>query len=362
MSIINIGKYFFPVNGGVEIVTQKIHELFIKNNIDSTVVSFDKKIVDKEVYKIGKIKRYRAFKIGPAPVSIRYLLDSVKLFKNSDIILIHYPNPIAEISRILFFGKKYTIIFHHGDLMNYNRFLEFFYRKMTRMIFKKTDKIICTSPNISKSSPTISEFPEKIEILSPSVNTDIFFPDENKKNEKYRFFKKSIIYVGRLARTKGIKYLIESLEYLDDDFGLVIIGKGEEKDELSGEVSKRGFEKRVIFVGESDNEKLPFYYINSDVFVLPSFYESFGIVSIEAMACGIPVVTTELGTGTSYYNKDGETGKIISPKNSKEIANAVNFCYENKERLGKNASETVKKFFSDEAFEKKLMDIVKRGV
>nr|WP_254871386.1 glycosyltransferase [Marinitoga sp. 1135] len=196
-----------------------------------------------------------------------------------------------------------------------------------KFFFPYFDKIIVTSPNIIKTSPVLRDFKDKIEVVPLFVDTSHFYP--RKDNVRYKFVdndEKLILYVGRFGRYKGLEYLIESLRFLPENYKLLLIGKGKKEKELKDLVKKHNFNNRVIFLNHVKYQDLPFYYSAADVFVLPSIDrgEAFGLVALEAMACGIPVITTELGTGTTYHNINGETGIHVPPKNSKEIANAVN--------------------------------------
>lgn len=124
-----------------------------------------------------------------------------------------------------------------------------------------------------------------------------------------------LIWVGRLEKLKGVDILIEALAQLDDrEFTLLIVGGDERaralKAELQAQVREAGLEGNVRFVGAVPHDDLPTYYSAADVCVVPSYYESFGLVAVEAMACGVPVVASRVGGLVSTVT-DGVSGYLI---------------------------------------------------
>jgi len=107
---------------------------------------------------------------------------------------------------------------------------------------------------------------------------------------------------------------------------------------------------KVFFLGELPDEEVVHHLQACDLFVLPSIFrsEAFGIVLLEAMACGKPVVSTELGTGTSFVNQHGKTGLVVPPNDTKALADAINYLFsepELRERFGNAAKERVETYF-----------------
>src|SRR5260370_5646542 len=108
------------------------------------------------------------------------------------------------------------------------------------------------------------------------------------------------------------------------DARLILVGSGGQEAALRAQVDRLALADRVEFATEVTDEQLPSYYARADVFVLPACErsEAFGLVLVEAAASGLPLVSTELGTGTSYVNCDGETGLVVPPKDANAIATA----------------------------------------
>ncbi|MGP8321447.1 MAG: glycosyltransferase family 4 protein [Methanosarcinaceae archaeon] len=140
-----------------------------------------------------------------------------------------------------------------------------------------------------------------------------------------------ITFVGTLRRIKGVRYLIEAMKYIiekNTNARLMLIGDGEDRGCLENLVKELNIEKYVRFIGKVPNDKIPEYLKASDIFVLPSLSESFGIVNLEAMASGLPIVATNVG-GLPEIVKDGENGFLVEPKNPEKIAEKALFLLEN---------------------------------
>jgi glycosyltransferase involved in cell wall biosynthesis len=126
-------------------------------------------------------------------------------------------------------------------------------------------------------------------------------------------------------------------------------------------------EDRVVFAGRVTDEDLPAYYQSSDVFVLPSVArtETFGVVQVEAMAAGLPVVSTNLPTGVPWVNQDGVTGLVVPPGDAGRLADAIGRLLldaDLRERLGRNAAARASKLFSRERMIAAFKDVVECAV
>jgi glycosyltransferase involved in cell wall biosynthesis len=160
-----------------------------------------------------------------------------------------------------------------------------------------------------------------------------------------------ILFVGCFRYYKGLEFLMSAMKNVQAK--LLLIGAGPEERKLRNIVKKNRLKNKVQFLGELSDEEVNLYYKACDLFVLPSHLrsEAFGMVQLEAMCCGKPVISTELGTGTSFVNLDQQTGIVVKPTDVESLSNALNHLINNpekREKFGAFGEARVKEMFSAE--------------
>jgi D-inositol-3-phosphate glycosyltransferase len=172
--------------------------------------------------------------------------------------------------------------------------------------------------------------PEKVGVVPCGVNMELFKPvDKATAREKLRLTdKKIVLFVGRIDPLKGIDKLIRSMSLLKhiDKVRLVVVGGDEnsqpELEKLKKLADELNIKDHVDFRGLVKQEQLPYFYSAADICVVPSYYESFGLVPLESLACVTPVAATDVGDLKNVI-KDGETGYILSDNSPAEIARVI---------------------------------------
>jgi D-inositol-3-phosphate glycosyltransferase len=171
--------------------------------------------------------------------------------------------------------------------------------------------------------------PEKVSVIPCGVNLDLFRPEDKLAARKKLGLGdgKIILCVGRVERLKGIDKIIQALPYLDDTKPkLLIVGEDGNRpgeiDKLKDLASELAVSDRITFTGLVDYEKLADYYNAADVCVFPSYYESFGLVPLESLACGTPVIATDVGD-LKHIIRQGETGYVLADNQPATIAEKV---------------------------------------
>jgi D-inositol-3-phosphate glycosyltransferase len=171
--------------------------------------------------------------------------------------------------------------------------------------------------------------PEKVSVIPCGVNLNLF-RTEDKLTARQKLGSgngKIILFVGRIERLKGIDKLVQALPYLDDiKPGLIIVGEDGNRpgeiNNLKTLAEKIGVEDSITFTGLVDYEKLPDFYNAADVFVFPSYYESFGLAPLESLACGTPVVVTDVGD-LRHIVREGETGYVLPNNEPQHLAEKI---------------------------------------
>jgi D-inositol-3-phosphate glycosyltransferase len=217
------------------------------------------------------------------------------------------------------------------------------------------DRVICaTEHEKSLLAHLYDADPDRIEVVPLGVDVERFRPLDKEDARRQLGFEDAriILFVGRIEPLKGVDILINAAAMLESDVecSVLIVGGDESSSaqvtQLQDLASDLGIEHRVAFVGAVDHDKLPLFYNAADVCVVPSHYESFGLVAVEAMACGVPVVASRVG-GLTGTVKDGETGYLIPWLCPEPFAERIEMLLENdslRRNLGEAAREAVTRF------------------
>lgn len=229
--------------------------------------------------------------------------------------------------------------------------------KKAKFAFKRAKIILPVSNDLKEAIRDFYNVKNRFSVVPCVVNTDIFYPSPIKKNEKEMQDKKKMLLVAILTPRKGISYLLEALASLKnkrDDFLLDIVGDGPSKKEYENLATKLGLDEIVKFWGKKP--EVASFMRKCDFFVLPSLYENFGVVYIEAMACGKPVIATNAGGPKEIVKK--EVGILISPKKINVLIKVINYMLDHYQDYSpEKISQYVKENFSYEVVGKKLDEI-----
>ncbi|HEC91982.1 MAG TPA: glycosyltransferase family 4 protein [Candidatus Atribacteria bacterium] len=246
--------------------------------------------------------------------------------------------------------KKPLIITAHGYDIYDLPFRNEFWQNKIKYILNSADFIITISnKNLQFIRKLNVETPTKV--IPNGYNSNLFYPfskDLAKKKLNLSLNKKIILTVGNLVEVKGHKYLIQAMREIlkqRKDVMCIIVGSGELKKGLEKLVKDLNLQGHIKLVGGKSHKEVPLWMNACDVFVLPSLKESFGIVQIEAMACGKPIVATYNG-GSEEIIKE-KTGILVEPRNPKQLKEALNKALD-KEWNGQKIVEYSKKFTWEE--------------
>lgn len=256
-------------------------------------------------------------------------------------------------------GVPHVTMFHTlGEVKNRARVTEHeapLRIQVEHQLAREADRIVCASRHEKHLLTRLyNADPNRIAVVPCGVDLDLFRPQDSEAARRALGYsdERIILFVGRIEPLKGIDILINAAAQLADesDFYVLIVGgdrgSGRQVSRLQGLASDLGIGERVCFLGAVDHEKLPLYYSAADVCVVPSFYESFGLVALEAMACGTPVVASRVG-GLTGTVRDGETGYLISWRCPEPFAERLELLLGNealRRRFGEAAREVVERY------------------
>ena len=323
--------------------------IFVKNfqeQLEKLGVSFELAVIrGRSNSKLQKIQKYLKF--------FNEVIRSI-MRNNYDLIYVHYIN--HSLIPLIFTKKninKPLILNAHGsDVFTSNK-LSSYIQKLTKGIIELADLVVV--PSLYFEKVVIDKFNVNNVYIFPSggVNTKLFKPLNLKRNDIF-----TIGYVSRIDKGKGWDIFLKSLYILRQNgikFSAIVVGDGKEKKEFLKLINDLRLNDNIVYYGSVPHNKLPEIFNLMDIFIFPSIRaaESLGLVGLEAMACGIPVIGSRM-SGLLDYIKDEYNGKLFTPGDVSELVEAIkwyiNLGENEKLKLKRNALETAKRFDSEKVF------------
>ena len=299
--------------------------------------------VDRDGTRVTEVGEWGRFQSAPFAPLYPYHMKRM----NADVLVIHVPNPTAEISYLLVRPSARLVVRYHSDVIRQEMAMRL-YRPVLMKFLARADIILPTSELYRDTSPILGSFKDRCRVVPLGIVVDAFTsPDPGRvESLRTRYGGKFVLFLGRHRYYKGIEYLVRAAQAIDGQ--VVIAGDGPER--AAAESLARGLNVSVSFPGELSDEELVNYLHACTVFAFPSVErtEAFGISILEAHACGKPVVATTLGTGVEYANLHEKTGLNVAPKDSGALATAINRLLIDTEmahRLGEYGRERVTREF-----------------
>lgn len=358
MKILQTTKYYLPSTGGVESVVKSIVEGVSQKSetckftvySNNHIPTMRRSVLQSAV--VHNIKEMTPFIYKSQPLSIRYqLLRS--LMMDSDIIHHHYPFPNMELALLrnmdVLKTKRLVITWHANIKTTRWSWISKYYDPIIKRLLEKAERIIVTSPQLLEASNLLKAYEHKVQVIpltfSPKI-CSVSAPAKRLVSE--RPFR--VLFVGKLRAYKGLEYLIKAVANLDVE--LTIVGEGETEQELANLVTALELTSKVTFRKGVSDDELAGIYQSSDLFVLPSISEAeaFGVVQLEAMANGLPVINTRLDSGVPHVSIDGLTGLTVEPRDAEQLAAAIVRIKDNPElyaEFSTNALTRVKLFTTE---------------
>jgi rhamnosyl/mannosyltransferase len=350
--ILHIYKDYYPVLGGMENHIRVLSEALVTRGFDVTVLvthpTSTTHVEERNGVHVIKAGRLATVASTPISLALPWLLRQ----QRSDIAHLHFPYPLGEVAN-LFFGKApHTVITYQSDVVRQKGLLQL-YRPLLWRVLRSADRIIATTPNYIASSPFLRPLQAKCTIIPLGLPLERFSsaPHDQVQRIHSTYGAPLLLFVGRLRYYKGLQYLLRAMPSIPAK--LLVVGSGPMEAEWRQLCQSLDLTEKVMFVGEVSDADLPAYYHACDVFVLPASErsEAYGLVQIEAMASGRPVVCTELGTGTSYVNQHGLTGLVVPPKDPAALEEALMSLLgddERRHRMGQRARQRALREFNVE--------------
>jgi glycosyltransferase involved in cell wall biosynthesis len=326
VKVLQLGKFYPPAKGGMETIlalicertAQHVHNRVIVANSKSTTVEERHGSID--VLRVAALARMGAVTVCPTmPVQLAR--------ESADVIVLHEPNPMALVAYFLARPAGHLIVWYHSDVIRPSWIYRLFYRPFLRFALSRAARIVVSSPPLGRSAPELQDFQAKCTVIPFGIDArsgeELDASLERAAAIRREINQPIVLFVGRLVPYKGVDVLLEALTGVHAT--AFIVGDGPQRAALEAQARRLSIASRVRFLGSVADQELAALYRACHVFVLPSVtrQEAFGVVQLEAMAAGKPVVSTDVGTGVGWVNRHGETGYVVPPRDPVALREAL---------------------------------------
>ena len=356
MKIVHVGKFYPPHWGGMETALKDICEVLSPRVELEALVAADGPDTVTEVVRGVRISRLANRGTVFSQPLVRGLGRRFRDLE-ADVVHLHEPNPLAMVQFLMSGNPAALVIHYHSDIVRQKK-LMWLYRPWLEAGLARAHTIVVGSRELIESSPVLRRWEHKCAVIPFGIDLAPFLAIERGAAPAPADVALRILAVGRLTYYKGFHYLIEAMRSIPEA-RLAIVGDGQERTSLERQIAAGGLERRVELCGRLDDPALIERYRQADVFCLPSCEraEAFGLVQLEAMGAGLPVVSTDLPTGMRAVNRHGETGLVVPPQDPGALAAALSCLAAGPDlrlRLGVAARRRAVEFFSRETMGHRL--------
>uniref|UniRef100_A0A7C4Y5F0 Glycosyltransferase family 1 protein n=1 Tax=candidate division WOR-3 bacterium TaxID=2052148 RepID=A0A7C4Y5F0_UNCW3 len=351
MKICIVSDPYYPYPSGVSEYTYYLAKYLRRfgHNVKILTTHYKNEVDEPDVVRVGKVlyipmnKSFATLSTGlDIPRKVKDFLNS----ENFDIVHTMGPFPPSISFFALHYSHSINITTLHSKGFKNYRFGSTIFRFLFRKYIRKLNGIIAVSE--AARDTFFPYIPGDYVIIPNGVDLERFNP-EVKGFEEFKERKNKILYLGRLDRRKGLIELINAIPFLRKeikDISLIVVGKGPLEEYCKRLVSDLNLKDVVIFKGYAKQNEVPVYYASCDVYCSPALGgESFGIVLLEAMATGKPVIASNI-PGYNSVIKDGYNGILFNPHNPEDIAEKILGVLKN-EKLRIQLIENGKNFVKD---------------
>jgi rhamnosyl/mannosyltransferase len=354
MNVLHVYRTFFPdTQGGLEEVIRQICLNANPHGVESRVFALSPapEPARIQVNGIEVVRVKQSFEIASCGFCFAGLAEFRRQVAWADVVHYHFPWPWGDVMHMLAGQGKAIVVTYHSDIVR-QQLLQHFYHPLMRRFLGSASRIVATSPNYYATSDVLRRFSDKVELIPigieessyPSQAVTVRTLERTRQTYGEGFF----LFVGVLRYYKGLHILLEAVK--DAGYRVVIVGSGPVEEALRTQALKLGLDN-VVFGGHvDDNEKMALFELSHAV-VFPSYLraEAFGVTLLEGAMSSKPLISAEIGSGTSHINIHEETGLVIPPGCPRALREAMDFLYYNPRRareMGGRARQRYEKLFT----------------
>ena|SRR5579862_7999763 len=321
----HVYKAFPPVRGGIEGHIALLTRLLSQRGVLAEVICARARgTLAIEEYSGVRIRRCATpFTVASTPLPP--LLPWALRRSRADIVHLHLPWPPGEVAWLLGGRARPLVVTVHCEAVRHAR--------LARLLSPLTQRVLSTARRIvvtgafMREAPFLAAHRNRVQVVPLGVDLDHFRPAPPLPDPLPGVARPRVLFVGRLRHYKGLPILAAALRRIPE-LSLIVVGEGPEHKNFETALCDNDCRERAHLLGEVDDERLLRLFQTADTVVLPSTSnaEAFGLAIAEAQACGVPAVTTNVGTGTAQTVADGVSGRIVPPNDPAALAEALRWC------------------------------------
>ncbi|MGN0592388.1 MAG: glycosyltransferase [Ruminococcus sp.] len=366
LRILQVNKAYYPHIGGIEsLVRMYSRELQKRQDTEVHVLVCQEKgkTVQEEIEGVPVTRAGSLGTYFSCPLSFSFFRYFRKMAKQTDVILFHMPFPLGDLACLLSGFRGRVVLAWHSDVVKQKKLL-MVYKPILKRFLRRADCIITATQGHIDSSPFLPEFREKCRVIPYGLNVEQYLCAKRMPVLTQHLCDKTavkVLFVGRLVYYKGVEVLLKAFSSVKG-CELFLVGTGALEASLKEQAEQ--LPQKVHFLGTLPDDALKAAFADCDLFVLPSVAnsEAFGIVQLEAMVYGKPVINTALPTGVPYVSLHEKTGMTVPPEDAAALAQAIQTLADNpalRQQYGEAAARRVRQNFSEADVLEKIYQALK---
>lgn len=354
MRVLHFYKTYHPDSvGGVEQVIRQMCVGTTRLGVSNTVLSLSRQEnlvpFEFEGHMVHRVPLN--FEVASNAVSVQSIGALARLASQADVVHYHFPWPFMDLAHFMARVNKPSVVTYHSDIVR-QRYLLRLYQPLMHRFLGKVDAIVATSPNYLGSSAVLARYQHKTRAIPFGLDRGTYPQADPDRLAQWRarVGPKFFLFVGVLRYYKGLHILLDAVA--GTDYPVVIVGAGPIEQELKEQAARLKL-SNVLFVGAIDEpDKVALLNLCYAV-AFPSHLrsEAFGVSLLEGAMYGKPMISSEIGTGTTYINIDGETGLVVPPSDPQALRAAMRTLWDNPDQaraMGQRATRRFEELFTSE--------------
>lgn len=355
IKVLHFFKTYYPDSmGGIEQVIFQIAEGTRALGVQSEVLYLSPRGAARNE-PVGSHLTHRSkldLHVASTGFSLSAMKDFAELAGQADIVHYHFPWPYMDLVHFLARLNKPTVVSYHSDIIKQKWLLKLYQPLMNRFL-SGVDRIVVSSPNYAAHSPVLTHFKDKLAVIPFGLDRATY-PRATAEKLAYwraRLGERFFLFVGALRYYKGLDYLLQAAAI--NRLPVVILGGGFLEGQLKQQAAELGLANVHFLGGLADDDKAALLEL-CYAFAFPSHLrsESFGISLLEAAMYGKPLISCEMGSGTTFINLADQTGLVVPPRDARALSQAMQRLWDDPamaQAMGTNALRRYEEVFTASA-------------